>query len=150
MKYLGIIAALGLSACMQTTTGGSQPNPGLPIQACFVSGFASDTGDAEFIRGNRGKEFIITSTPDGFVTQVTSKVFSDSSTDFAVTRVTADQIFATQRGQSANSSLNFTLVVDRTRENGIRRVVQTMQVDTSTNPRGYTQNQWFLNCVDAG
>lgn len=146
MKYVAILGFFGLSACVQPTNMAPIANPGVPPLSCVVADFTSDTGDARFNNGNRAKTFEIRSTADGFIVDASSDVFTDSTNDFAVVTVTTQQITAIRRGQRANDTLNFSLIVDRAAPNGVRRVVQTMQVKNSDRPAGFTQNQWTLAC----
>lgn len=146
MKYIAILGLVGLAACVQPASLTPISNPGLPPMSCVVADFTSDTGDARFNSGNRAKTFEIRSTADGFIVDASSDVFTDSTTDFAVVTVTTRQITAIRRGQRANDTLNFSLVVDRTAPNGLRRVVQTMRVNNPDRPAGYSQNQWTLSC----
>ena len=145
MKYMPIIALFGLSACMQPA---ALPNPGVPTLSCTVASFSTDTGNADFISGNSAKRFTIRSTTDGFTSEVRSDTFANSTTDFAIYNIGDTRISARERGQTDASSLRFTLEIDRASSGGTRRAIQTMQVDSSTNERGYTQNQWILDCLD--
>lgn len=149
-KPVALFAALlFVSACDVAPSGAPDVDlSGIPPMACTVAEFTSDTGDADFVRNNRAKTFVITPTATGFQADMRSDVFNNSSVQFVVTSETMGQINTIRSGDRADSSLYLTMSVAKQAENGRRTVVQ--QNNSVTASLGTTINRWVLDCRDQG
>ena len=115
----------------------------LPAQSCHVTDFASDMGDQQFIDRNLAKQFEIQSTDQGFVVHTSSPAFASGSSDYIVTTVDEDWLYATE-DSIIRHQIGSQMTIARDATDG-RRAAQFVTSVSATS----TQNVWTLSCRDA-